>query len=155
ATLEVLQTLQPDLILVVAFGQILRNAVLNLPRICCLNVHASLLPKYRGAAPIQRAILDGETRTGITIQRMERKLDTGDVLLQRELEIRSKETSGELFARLAELGGECLVESVRLIEAGRHQFTSQDHTLATYAAKLDKSEAPIDWGKPAAVLQRQ
>jgi methionyl-tRNA formyltransferase len=153
--LALLRSWQPDLLLVAAFGQILRNEVLALPRLFSLNVHASLLPRYRGAAPIQRAILDGDGKTGITIQKMARKLDTGDILLQREIAILPEETSGALMDRLAVLGGECLVESVRRIEAGTHTFQPQDERLATYAAKLTKEEAVLDWAKPADVLLRQ
>lgn len=152
---ERLRNHQPDLILVAAFGQILKEAILHLPKIACLNVHASLLPKYRGAAPYQRAIWNGDKVTGITVQRMARKLDTGDILLQKELSIFPQETAGELLDRLAVLGGECLVEAVRKIELGNYTFTPQDESQATYAAKLDKSDANMDWTKCAEFLHNQ
>jgi methionyl-tRNA formyltransferase len=148
-TVARLRAFQPDLILVAAFGQILKNDVLTMPKRYCLNVHASLLPKYRGAAPIQRAIWNGDKETGITIQKMAKKLDTGDILLQRALGIDPHETSGELMDRLAVLGGTCLVEAVRLIEANREKLTPQDESLATYAGKIDREDAAIDWSRPA------
>ena len=151
-TVEALRVFEPDLILVAAFGQILKKDILEMPKISCLNVHASLLPKYRGAAPIQRAIWNGDTKTGITIQKMARKLDTGDILLQREMDIKPEETSGELMARLATLGGECLVDAVRLIESGKHSFTPQDDSQATLAPKITREEAMLDWNRKASEL---
>ena len=150
-----LRALSPDLILVAAFGQILREELLGLPRKGCLNVHGSLLPKYRGAAPVHRAIWNGDTETGITIQKMARKLDTGDTLVQRRTAIGPDETSGELMGRLAVLGGECLAEAVSLIESGSARFTPQDEKLATYAAKISKDDAAIDWQRPAAAIGNQ
>ena len=149
-----LRVWNPDLILVAAFGQLLKNDVLTLPRFGCLNVHGSLLPKYRGAAPIQRAILEGEKETGITIQRMVRKLDAGDILLMRTVPIGAKETSGELFARLAKLGGACLVDAVNSVEANTAVYLPQDEARATHAAKLSKAEAIIDWHKTATEIER-
>lgn len=153
--LTLMESVSADLILVVAFGQILKDSVLNMPKICCLNVHGSLLPKYRGAAPIQRAIWDGETKTGITIQKMAKKLDTGDILLQKHLSISSEDTSHTLFEKLSVLGGEALLESVQKIESGKYTFTPQDEKLATYAKKLEKEEAVLDFSMPASVLERR
>lgn len=153
--LETLRSLQPDLILVAAFGQILKKALLALPAKYCLNVHASLLPKYRGAAPVARSILDGDLETGITIQKMARKLDTGDILVQRTIPIAPFDTSATLLDKLAELGGACLIEAVRTIEAGREVFVAQDESLATHAAKLSKDESPIDWTRSAAEVRRK
>ena len=146
---------QADLILVVAFGQILKDPILKMPKICCLNVHGSLLPKYRGAAPIQRAIWDGEKVTGITIQKMAKKLDTGDILLQMTIPISSDDTSHTLFEKLSHLGGEALLESVKLIEKGSYTFTPQDEKLATYAKKLDKEEALLNFNEPAQALENR
>lgn len=151
-TVDALKSYHPDLILVAAFGQILRIPILNMAKIACLNVHGSLLPKYRGAAPIQRAIMDGETITGITIQKMAMKLDTGDILLQKKTRILPEETSGELMQRMSSLGAEALVEAVQLIESGKYSFVPQDESQATYAKKLDKSESDLDWSKTATQL---
>lgn len=154
-TVAALRVFQPDVILVAAFGQILRDDILNLPKLFCLNVHASLLPKYRGAAPIQRAIWNGDAVTGVTIQKMAKKLDTGDVLLQKETNILPDETSGELMARLATLGAEALVEAMRLIDTDHYEFVPQDETLATYASKIDKADALVDWNQPAGRIYNQ
>ena len=145
----------PDLLVVAAYGLILPRAVLELPRLGAINVHASLLPAYRGAAPIQRALLDGCSETGITIMQMEPGLDTGPSLLQRRLAIRERTTGGELHDALAELGAEALVAAVAGLKAGTLTPDPQDPALATYAAKLDKAEAELDWARPAAELERQ
>lgn len=152
-TANVLKTFHPDLILVVAFGQILKENVLKIPKIGCLNVHASLLPKYRGAAPVQRAIMNGERETGVTIQKIVKKLDAGDILIQKKVVISPDETSGELLGRLAEVGAEALLEAIRLVESGKKlEFIPQDESLATYAKKLDKNDANLDWSLSATVL---
>ncbi len=148
-TLDVLRTFEPDIILVAAFGQILKEEILSLPKLGCFNVHGSLLPKYRGAAPVQRAIWDGETFTGITIQKVVRKLDAGDIVLKKEIAIEPEETAGQLMDRLAHLGGEALVESVRLIEAGKAHLTPQDESQVTYAKKIEKEDARINFELPA------
>lgn len=145
----------PDLILVAAFGQLLKKEILEMPKIFCLNVHASLLPKYRGAAPIQRAVLDGQSTTGITIQKMVRKLDAGDILLRKSTPIGERENAAQLFHRLAVLGGQCLVEAVRLVESGKFTLEPQDETQASHAPKLTRDEAPIDWNRPAELILRQ
>jgi methionyl-tRNA formyltransferase len=154
-TLDVLKTFHPDLVLVAAFGQILKTEVLTLPKLYCLNVHGSLLPKYRGAAPVQRAIWDGEKITGVTIQKMAKKLDTGDILLQKQMNIDPHDTSETLMNRMAQLGGEAMLETFRLIEAGNSKFTPQDEKLATYAKKISKEDAKLDWNQPAQMLENQ
>ncbi len=139
----------PDVIWVVAFGQILKEKLLNLPKIACLNVHASLLPKYRGAAPVQWAIWNGEKQTGITIQKMVKKLDAGDILLQKRTEIWPKETSMELLNRLGDLAITGFLESMQLFESGKYSFQAQDDLLATHARKIEKDDAVIDWEQSA------
>ena len=147
ATLEQLKELDPDLIVVVAYGRILPRAVLELPRYGCINVHASLLPKYRGAAPIQWAILDGETETGVTIMQMDAGLDTGDMLLTYETKVGEKETAGELFDRLAQSGAELLTQT--LVKLDEIEPRPQDDAQSCYAHMLDKQMAVIDWSKSA------
>jgi len=152
---QALTAWQPDLLVVVAYGLILPRAVLDLPRLGCINVHASLLPAYRGAAPIQRALLDGRPETGITIMQMAPGLDSGPILLQRGRAIGPRETGGELHDALAELGAEALREALAGLRAGTLTATPQDAEAATYAAKLDKAEAELDWRAPAAELDRR
>ena len=154
-TLDVLRTFEPDIILVAALGQILKEEILSLPKLGCFNVHGSLLPKYRGAAPVQRAIWDGETFTGITIQKVVRKLDAGDIVLKKEIAIEPEETAGQLMDRLAHLGGEALVESIRLIEAGKAHLTPQDESQVTYAKKIEKEDARVNFELPAHQVYNQ
>ena len=144
----------PDLLVVVAYGLILPRAVLEGPPLGCLNVHASLLPAYRGAAPIQRAILDGCAETGISVMEMEPGLDCGPVLLQHRRAIGPRETAGELHDALAELGAEALGEAVAGLKAGTLQPEPQDPERATYAPKVNKEEARLNWSRPADVLER-
>ncbi len=139
----------PDGIVVAAYGQILPEEILQLPVYGCINVHASLLPKYRGAAPIQRAILAGERETGITTMYMDKGLDTGDIALQKAISIQEDETSGELFVRLASLGADLLLETLDLIEAGQAPRKKQDEENSSYAARLTKEEAKIDFNQSA------
>jgi methionyl-tRNA formyltransferase len=146
---------QPDVMVVVAYGLILPQAVLDIPRLGCLNIHASLLPRWRGAAPIQRAIAAGDRWTGITIMRLEAGLDTGPMLSQEAVEIAANETGGSLHDRLAILGARMIVDALDELEAGTARFTRQDDRLATYAKKLSKDEARLDWSQPASVLERQ
>jgi methionyl-tRNA formyltransferase len=150
-----LAALEPDLLLVAAYGLILPQAVLSIPRLGAVNVHASLLPRYRGAAPIQRAIMEGETMTGVSIMQMDAGLDTGDVLLTRELPIGPDATAASLHDELAELGGRALREALDLIAAGRAVRTPQDPARATSAPKLRKEEGCIDWGRPAAEIHNR
>lgn len=150
-----LASLKPDLMVVVAYGLILPKAVLDTPRLGCVNVHASLLPRWRGAAPIQRALLAGDSETGITIMRMDVGLDTGPMLARRECPISADDTAGELHDRLAELGGRLLAEVMPDFVAGKLLPQPQDDSMATYAEKLRKDEAPLDWRRSADALERQ
>lgn len=149
-----LQSLQADLMIVVAYGLILPEAVLNMPRLGCINVHGSILPKWRGAAPIQRALWAGDAETGVTIMQMDVGLDTGDMLKIYRCPITSDDTSASLYDKLAVLGTQGLVETVSLIAAGNITPISQNDTEATYAQKLSKEEAEIDWALPAATIDR-
>ncbi len=144
-----LRRLQPDAFVVVAFGQILPPEVLAIPRLGSINVHFSLLPKYRGAAPVERALMAGETKTGVTIMLMDEGMDTGPILAAREVEIGEEETAGELKERLAELGAPLLVETLEAFAAGKITPQPQDHEAATYARRIKKEEAEIDWARPA------
>lgn len=149
AEVEALRALEPDVLAVAAYGLILPQAVLDVPALMPVNVHASLLPKYRGAAPIQRCILDGETVTGISIMRMEKGLDSGPILLQRALRMGGDEHAGQVHDQLAEMGGLLLVEALERLRDGRLAVVPQDDSLATYAPKLSKDEGLIDWNRPA------
>ena len=144
-----LEALAPDLIVVVAYGQILPKRVLEIPAHGCINVHASLLPKYRGAAPINKAIIDGETETGITTMYMDVGLDTGDMLVKKALSIGPEETAGELHDRLASLGRETMEETLRQLCAGTLQREVQDDEQSTYASMMKKEDGRIDWSRPA------
>lgn len=146
---------EPDVLVVVAYGLLLPPAVLAIPRLGCLNVHASLLPRWRGAAPVARAILAGDSTTGVCIMRMEEGLDTGPVMSARELPIGAGETAGDLELRLAEAGGAAIVAALDALAAGEARFVPQDAARATYAAKLTKSEARLDWREDAAALERR
>ncbi len=142
----------PDVIVVAAFGRILPKAILDLPPHRCLNVHGSLLPKYRGAAPIQWAVMNGETETGITIMLMDEGMDTGDILRQSQIPIGAEDTAGDLAPRLAELGGTLLVQTLRDWLKGEIDPQPQDDETATMAPLLKKEEGRIDWAQPARVL---
>ena len=144
-----LEALAPDLIVVVAYGQILPKSVLEIPAHGCINVHASLLPKYRGAAPINKAIIDGETETGITTMYMDVGLDTGDMLVKKALSIGPEETAGELHDRLASLGRETMEETLRQLCAGTLQREVQDDEQSTYASMMKKEDGRIDWNRSA------
>lgn len=150
--LAALRSLQPDVIVVVAFGQLLPPTVLQLPPLGCVNVHASLLPKYRGAAPIQAAIAAGETVTGVTTMYMDEGMDTGDIILQRKVPIEPADDAGTLHDKLSRAGAELLVETLRRIEAGDAPRWPQDDALATYAPKVEREHAAVDWRKPAEEL---
>ncbi|KAF1685236.1 methionyl-tRNA formyltransferase [Pseudoxanthomonas broegbernensis] len=150
-----LRDLAPDLLVVVAYGLILPQAVLDIPRFGCWNVHASLLPRWRGAAPIQRAIQAGDAETGVCLMQMEAGLDTGPVLLEQRTPIAEDETGGRLHDRLAELGAQVLADGLGLLRAGiRPVPRPQPEQGATYARKLDKAEARLDWSRPAEELAR-
>ena len=154
STVETLRSLEAELIVVAAYGLLLPQSVLDLPRCGCVNVHASLLPRWRGAAPVQSAILAGDRKTGISLMRMEAGLDTGPVFCSAEIEIGAAETAGELQERLAVLGGELLVSAIDDICAGRLRATEQDAGQASYAPKFASADARIDWDRPAEEVAR-
>ncbi|PNU21707.1 methionyl-tRNA formyltransferase [Geothermobacter hydrogeniphilus] len=146
---EQLRSLAPDLVVVVAYGQILSREVLQLPRFGCINVHASLLPKYRGAAPINRAIIDGETVTGVTTMYMDEGLDTGDMLIRKSLDIGPNETAGQLHDRLAPLGAEAMRETLQRLCAGTLERVPQNDAESCYASMMKKEDGCVDWSRPA------
>ena len=148
-TVEQLRRLQPDVVAVVAYGRILPQRVLDIPTFGCINIHASLLPAYRGSAPYQWAVLNGEKETGVTAMYLCREMDAGDIIDVEKTPIGENETAGELLDRLAVLGGGLLSKTLTKIEAGCCERTPQDHEKATYAPMLDKSICPIDWSKTA------
>jgi methionyl-tRNA formyltransferase len=150
-----IRALTPDVIVVMAYGQILPRAVLEVPPIACLNLHASLLPRHRGAAPIQAAIVAGDRETGITVMYMDEGLDTGDVLLEKRIEIAADETGGSLHDRLAEIAPVALREALVLLAAGTTPRLPQDSSVATYAPKLDREHGRIDWSEPATLIERK
>jgi methionyl-tRNA formyltransferase len=152
---QILQQHNADLMVVVAYGLLLPQAVLDIPRLGCINIHASLLPRWRGAAPIQRAILAGDEESGVTIMQMEAGLDTGPMLSIRNTPIAPTETGGSLHDRLAELGSEALIEVLPGLRDGTIEAIPQDDALANYAGKLDKQEAKIDWSQSAQQIDRQ
>ncbi len=150
-----LAALEPDVLVVAAYGLILPQSVLDVPKCMPLNVHASLLPKYRGAAPIQRCIQDGEIVTGISIMKMEAGLDTGPVMVMRALRIGHNDHAGRIHDELAELGGACIVEALSRLKTGAYELKEQDDSLASYAKKLSKQEGEIDWNRPAEQIHNQ
>jgi methionyl-tRNA formyltransferase len=152
--LQHLKALRPDLMIVVAYGMILPQAVLDIPKLGCINVHASLLPRWRGAEPIQRALMAGDEKTGITIMRIIQKLDAGDMLHKEECLIGSHDTSGDLHDKLASLGAAGLIKVLPALETETCSAEKQDENLVTYAEKLTKAEASLDWRLPAAQLAR-
>src|SRR3984893_18234031 len=154
-SVEQIRALQPDLIVVMAYGQILPRAVLEIPRIACLNLHASLLPRWRGAAPIQAAIAAGDRETGITVMYMDEGLDTGDILLERKTDILPDDTGGSLHDRLAQVAPDALLESLRLLSIGSAPRAPQDNSRATLAPKLNRENGRIDWSEPADVIARK
>lgn len=154
AAQEELRALAPDLMVVVAYGLILPQVVLDIPRLGCINSHASLLPRWRGAAPIQRAVQAGDAESGVTVMQMEAGLDTGPMLLKVTTPISAGDTGGSLHDRLAQLGPQAVVQAIEGLAAGTLQGEVQDGALATYAHKLNKDEARIDWSRPADELER-
>src|SRR6478735_3083165 len=154
-TIEEIRSLTPDVTIVVAYGQILPRDVLEIPRLACLNLHASLLPRWRGAAPVQAAIAAGDCETGITVMHMNEGLDTGDILLQRSVEILPNDTGGSLHDRLAQIAPEALLESLRLVAAGNAPRIPQDNARATYAPKLKREHGQIDWSESAEAIERK
>ncbi|MCR5487079.1 MAG: methionyl-tRNA formyltransferase [Lachnospiraceae bacterium] len=152
--LEELEKFDADAVVVAAFGQILPKSVLELTEGGCINVHASLLPKYRGASPIQQAILKGEEKTGVTIMQMDEGIDTGDILLQREVPIGREDTGGSLFEKLARAGGELILEALRKLGDGALKPVPQEEEKSSYASMITKKQGLADFGKPALVLER-
>lgn len=150
-----LATYEADVMIVAAYGLILPQAVLDMPRLGCLNIHGSLLPRWRGAAPIQRSIMVGDQETGVTIMQMNAGLDTGDMLLKKAIPITDQDTSASLHDQLAELGAVALLEVLEGLSSGAIKAEAQDESLVTYAEKLTKAEAVIDWSQPAEVISRQ
>ncbi len=151
---EELRKYPADIFVVAAFGQLLSEEILNMPRLGCINIHASLLPAYRGAAPIQWCVINGEEKTGVTIMQMAKGMDTGDILLQKEVVLDEKETGGSLFDRLMETGAELIVEVLPKIEAGELTPVVQQEELATYAGKITKDMGNIDFAKSAVTIER-
>ena len=152
---EALRTLDTDLMVVIAYGLILPQSVLDIPHKGCINVHGSLLPRWRGAAPIHRALMAGDSETGITIMKVVKKLDAGDMLYKIACPITDKDTSSTLHDRLAEMGAHGLIEVVEQLDKSTVIAEPQDETLVTYAEKLDKAESTLDWRRPAIDLDRQ
>ena len=155
ASREELVSWRPDVLVVVAYGLILPRVALDIPRLGCLNIHASLLPRWRGAAPIQRSILAGDTATGVTIMLMDVGLDTGPMLLRKETAIEPGDTGGSLHDRLSALGASAILEALRGLDAGTLKPVPQPSEGVTYAAKIDKAEAVIDWSRPAVEIERK
>lgn len=149
-----LRTYEADIMVVAAFGQILPKSILDMPKYGCINVHASLLPKYRGAAPIQWAVINGDPITGVTIQQMDVGVDTGDIIAVREVPIGEEETGGGLFDKLAEVGAKLCVEAMASIENGTAVRTPQNHEEATHVSMIQKEFGFIDWNKSAAEIER-
>jgi methionyl-tRNA formyltransferase len=146
---DLVQRLAPDCIVIIAYGQIIPAALLSIPRLGWINLHASLLPKYRGAAPINWAVANGETQTGITTMRIDAGMDTGDMLLQEEIDIAPEETAPELTESMAEAGAPLMIETLRGVAAGKLIARSQNNAQATYAPLLKKEDGRIDWNRPA------
>lgn len=145
--IEKLKNIDADIFVVAAYGQILPESILNMPKYGCINIHASLLPKYRGAAPIQRCIIEGEKITGITIMYMEKGLDTGDMIIKKEVEIEDTDTYGTLHDKMADSGAELIIEALKLIESGQAKPQKQNDDLSTYAHMIKKETGHIDWNK--------
>ncbi len=152
---ETIRTMNPDVIIVVAYGKILPREVLDIPRCGCINVHGSLLPKYRGAAPIQWSVLNGDKITGVTTMFMSEGLDTGDILLSESVEIGEEETSGELYDRLSLVGARLLIRTLKELENGALKRTPQTEENSSYVSILTKELSPVDWKKPASAIHNQ
>lgn len=152
--IEELKKYDADIAVVIAFGQILPKEILDMPRLGCINVHASLLPKYRGAAPIQQSIIDGEKETGVTIQQMAEGLDTGDMISKVVVPIEEDETGGSLFDKLAKEGAELLINTLDTLENGTATFEKQDDSLSSYVGMIKKDMGNVDWTKSAVAIER-
>jgi methionyl-tRNA formyltransferase len=153
--IDQVRQLEPDVIVVVAYGQILPRAVLEIPRLACLNLHASLLPRWRGAAPIQAAIAARDRETGISVIYIDEGLDTGDILLQRKIDILTNDTGGSLHDRLGGIAPDALLESLRMLASGKAPRIPQDNSLATYAPKLNRESGRINWNEPTGVIEHK
>jgi methionyl-tRNA formyltransferase len=153
--IEAIRALQPDAIVVIAYGQIFPREVLEIPRLACLNLHASLLPRWRGAAPIQAAIASGDCETGITVMYMDDGLDTGEILLQHKIDVLPTDTGRSLEHRLAKIAPDTLLDALRLLTKGRAPRIPQDNSLAIYAPKLKREDGKIDWSEPAETIERK
>lgn len=151
-SVEVLKSLTADVYIVAAYGQILSQEILDIPKYGCINVHGSLLPEYRGAAPIQRAIAEGKDKTGVTIMQMDKGMDTGDILLQKSIDILDTDTEDSIYEKMAEVGSDCLISALRLLEEGLLKPVPQNNDLATYASPLKKEEGLLDFNKTAKEL---
>ena len=152
--IEVLRKHQPDIIIVAAFGQIVPKSILDMPKYGCINIHASLLPKYRGAAPIQWAVINGEDVTGVTIMRMNEGIDTGDMIAKKTVRLAEDETGGSLFDKLAQVGAQLCVETMDIIEAGKAEYIPQNNEEATHTSMIRKELGLIDWNKSAVEIER-
>ena len=151
---NILKSYRPDLIVVAAYGRILPASILELPRLGCINIHGSLLPRHRGAAPIQWAVIKGDEQAGVTIMQMDADMDTGDILLPAAISLSEDETAGSLFSKLADLGGITLTQALDLLRQDKLTPVKQDHNLATAAPPLTKEDGCIDWDRPATELHR-
>ena len=151
---EYVRSFNPDIIIVVAFGQILSKDILDMPKYGCVNVHASLLPKYRGSAPIQWAVINGDEVTGVTTMRLDEGVDTGDMIAKRQVRLSDDETGGSLFDKLAVVGAELCVETMKMIEDGTAEYTPQNSEESTHVGKIGKELGAIDWTKPAVQIER-
>lgn len=154
AFVEEMRALKPDMMVVIAFGQILSKELLEVPKYGCVNIHASLLPKYRGAAPIQWAVINGDKETGITTMMMDVEMDTGDMLEKMVVELDPEETGGSLFDRLSLLGGDLILSTLEKLENGTIKPEPQNHAEATYVKKISKSMGDIDWTQDAVIIER-
>lgn len=154
ASVEYLKKYKPDIIIVAAFGQILPKSILDMPKYGCVNVHASLLPKYRGSAPIQWAVINGDEVTGVTTMRLDEGVDTGDMIAKRQVRLSDDETGGSLFDKLAVVGAELCVETMKMIEDGTAEYTPQNSEESTHVGKIGKELGAIDWTKPAVQIER-
>ena len=146
---EDIKAINPDIMITCAFGQIISQEILDIPKYGVINIHASLLPKYRGSSPIQWCLVNGESKTGVTIMRTALAVDSGDILLQKEIDILPEENAGELFDRLAVLGGEAIVEALEIIKDGKAVYTPQQESQATHYPMISKEDGKIDWSKSA------
>lgn len=155
SAVEYIKSFSPDIIIVVAYGQILSKEILDIPKYGCINVHGSLLPKYRGAAPIHWAIINGEKTTGVTTMYMDTGMDTGDMILKKEIAINDTDTTGQLYPIIADLGGDALIETIENIENGQFFREAQDNELATYASLLKKEDGQIDFNKTAIEIKNK